>query len=137
MAATTETIKTLSLGAGVDCNKLIAESLSPADFPKQVTIENCVDYWVYAGGISLNPCHDETNKTKTVEVKTFDEMQRLASDIHAVGNIRNKPELVKISFSVAEPVVDEGTDPPIDPPIEPPITTGKQKKTTAPEPASE
>jgi hypothetical protein len=118
MAATTETIKTLVLGHAVACNALIAESLSPADFPKEVTIENCVDYWVHAGGISLEPC-TSAGKTKVVTVKTFDEMQRLASDFHAVGNIRNKPELVKVSFAIDEPVV----------------TT--KKKTTAPDPASE
>jgi hypothetical protein len=129
MAATTETIKTLSLGTGVDCNKLIADNLSPADFPKQITVENCVDYFIFAGGVKFYPCHDEANKTRTIEVKTFDEMQRLASDFHAVGNIRNKPELVKISFSVEEPVVDEN--------IEPPVTTGKQKTTAAPKTASE
>ena len=110
------TIKQLSLGAGVDCNALIAESLSPSDFPKEITIENCVDFSLNVGGVPLKPCFD-AGKTKTVTVNSIDEMQRLASDCHAVGEINAKPELVKISFSVDEPV-----------------TTGKQK-TTAPETA--
>ena len=129
MATTT---KELVLGAGVDCNALIKDALSPADFPKEVTLENCVDFTVTVGGVGLKPCFD-AGKAKTVTINSFDEMQRLASDCHAVGEINAKSELVKVSFSIDEPVVDEGTDPPIDPPI----TTGKQKKTTAPEPASE
>lgn len=115
MAATT---KALSLGAGVDCNALIAESFDSNDFPKEVTLENGVDFAIHVGGVRLAPCFD-AGKTKTVEVKTFDEMQRLASDCHAIGEINAKPELVKVSFSVDEPV------------------PSKQKKTAAPEPASE
>ena len=117
MAATTETIKTLSLGAGINCNELIAESLIPSDFPKEFTLENCVDFAIHVGGVGLKPCFDAGN-TKSVTVNSFDEMQRLASDCHAVGEINAKPELVKVSFSVDEPVA------------------GKQK-TAASKPASE
>lgn len=124
MAATTETTKTLVFGAGVDCNALIADNLGPADFPKKITLENNVDFAVHVGGIRLAPCYDDA-KTKTVEIKTYDELQRLASDAHAVGEINAKPELVTISFVVGET------------PVETSVTTSKQKKTTAPESASE
>jgi len=118
MATTT---KEFSLGAGVDCNALIAEASTPSDFPAQVTLENCVDFAVHVGGVRLAPCFD-AGKTKTVEVKTFDEMQRLASDCHAVGEINSKPELVKVSFSIFT----------IDEPV-----AGKQKTTAASKTASE
>ena len=116
MAATTETPKELLFGAGVDCNALIAEHLSPSDFPKEFTLENCVDFSLNVGGVPLKPCFD-AGKSKTVTVNSIDEMQRLASDCHAVGEINAKPELVKVSFSVDNTVA-----------------TGKQK-TTAPETA--
>lgn len=112
------TIKTLSFGAGVDCNALIADSFVPSDFPKEITLENGVDFAVNVGGVHLAPCFD-AKKSKTVTVNSFDEMQRLASDCHAVGEINSKPELVTVSFIVDEPVA------------------GKQKTTAATKPASE
>lgn len=129
MAATTETIKTIEMGApsksGIDCNDLVSKNFVASDFPLKIKVTNCVGYRRFIHGIDLPPSHDIENCTKEAVIQSIDEMQRLASDVEAIAEVNGHALLVKIEFTKAESVPVETVEAIGD--VEPPVETSGVK----------
>src|SRR5258706_1157978 len=75
---------------GKDCNDLVAKEFAKVKYPLTVTVTNHMPrdaVFPEVDGLHLRHCSNEDGRSKTVEIHSEDQLQRLASSVEQVAEL--------------------------------------------------